>query len=120
MPKLADNLATRAKELIEKYGMSATLIVNDGTYEPSTGEVVSADQSHSAKASPPGRYSDGFVADSNVRQGDVESLVAADSLSVTPLAGNRMDFNDKRWTVIDVEPIVAQDRTIAYLLQLRK
>lgn len=121
MGALDDVLRPVAKDLISEFGKDLTFIVKDTeTYNPVTGVTTVGESSVVVKGSPPFPYERRYIDGDVVKEGDMETLIAAQDLTITPDEGQRVEFDGEKWHVVSIRRIYSGSLVAAFRLQLRR
>ncbi len=109
--QFAPNLAT---QLINGFGVNATLHAATNTYDLTTGSTTQSVVNTSVKATPPTAYV--------IKQGDDTSLNGSSIIYIkgadaaTVVNGMTLLLSGRTWTVIKFQPMISGDKTAAYKL----
>ena len=126
---LDTKIVPKALAILEKYGMSATLVSRPNvTYDAATGDVASAsDTLTSVKIAPPSPVTTRQIdAEASFQPGDAVTYIAASGLAVIPTLqmGIRIPDPDKstshEWVIVVRTPIYTGDEIALYELGLRR
>lgn len=111
-----------AVKLINKFGLDITWTSEVIVFNPLTQEGVRTPIAVTIKASPPLSFSE-FMVDGNVVQkDDFKMFIAAttsEDLSFTPEIGGEVEFDSKKFEVLDVNPLYSGEKVAAYEVHCR-
>jgi len=115
-------LVPKVYSLIDELGRSVSFSsVTSSAYDPTTGVTSQATSAKTAKATPPAPYNIMYVDGDIIESGDMETLIAAQGLTWTPVVGMAMTWaSGNVWRVVSVKPIYSGESVCAYSLQLRR
>ena len=107
--------------LIADLGNSATLKdKTTNTYDPSTGTATVSTTDRSVTVAGPFGYDAGLIDGDLIQSKDASVVLSAEDVSGwTPDLTESVEVNGRTWAVVKVTPIVSQDVTVAWELQLR-
>jgi hypothetical protein len=113
---------TKARDLINTYGKTATLQWSQkNQFNVDTGEVENLGVSQqTVKVSPPEPYSKRYrISADLVKEGDAMVLISPIGLNATPERGMKLTIDDDEFSIAGVNPILSGEQTTAYELLLR-
>lgn len=116
-------LVPKAKELLDRFGMTVTYTeVDSGSYDPSTGQTSGGSNTdHEIKIAPPFPVRADLVDGEVYQFGDQLTYLADDELEFEPTAGeDRVLIGGETLLVIGARPIRSGDDIAVWELQLRK
>ncbi len=120
MTVLDDKLVPKARELIAKYGLTATAKQYESrTYDPETGMGAAGAESECI-VSPPFPYSEFYVDQDLVQSGDSITFMAAQNAPFIPKVGMLLIIGTEEWRVVDVAAIRTGELIALWSLQMRK
>jgi hypothetical protein len=119
---VADDLRQAAVDILAELGRLVDVDVTTGaTHNKATGAVTSGTTTrYTVQASPPLAYDLRYVDGRVIRAGDAAVWLAAQGLAFTPEEGQKVDFGDGLWTVVDFETFAVEDVNAAYRLHVRR
>jgi len=121
MTTLDDALRPVAKDLLSTFGKDLTFIVKGSeSYDATTGSVTVSESSVVVKGSPPAPYARKYITGDLVKEGDVQTIIAAQGLTITPDEGQRVEFDSEKWHIVSIKRIYSGEQVAAYELQLRR
>ena len=122
MTVLDDKLVPKAKELLDKFGKSATFSVSGfSQYDPNTGEVtVGTPTTYTVKVTPPSPFDKNYQPGGTTEASDLRVYLAASGLSFTPSNGQKVVFDSESYNVIAVETIFSGDSVALYGVRIRR
>lgn len=112
-----------ADELLDSFGTLATfkVVTSGGVYTPGSSSATTEVTSDVAwKIVPPWVYPAYLIDGDLIRAGDMQTLIAAQGITFTPLVKQVAVFASVSWRIISVEPIRSGDSVCSYMLQLRR
>ena len=121
--ELDDELVPDISDVLDEVGTLATfrVITTPGTYtlpgSSVTGEIAAA---HEWLIAPPYPYSLAMVDEDLIRSGDLQTTLAAQGITFTPVVGQLVTFDSATWTVVSVHTQRSGDLVCSFDLQLRK
>ena len=116
----ATDMRLMASELATDLGNSATFKdKTTNTYDNTTGKttVVTADQA--VKVGGPFGYDPRLIDGDTVLESDAKIILSAEGLTWTPDVNELVVIDSRTWTIVKVEPLKAQDVTVAWEIQIR-
>lgn len=116
MTDLAD-MTLAALEILQDLGTTATLQVVASVYD-NAGTVTETVTAHTVTCSDLLGEAQQFVADGTSKRAAGMFVVASSGLTVTPVPGNRIVYQTRRFEVLSVEPMRVEGGVAAYSLQV--
>lgn len=121
MPGALDTIfGPLAKNLIAKFGKTATLRVNTSTFNVATGKNTVTPTDYSVVVTPPQPIEKRFINGTTVLEGDAVCMIARAAISVVPVAGNFILLDGVPWQIITQRPVYSGELVAAYELQIRQ
>lgn len=111
-----------AVKLINKFGLDITWTSESYVYDPLTQEGIRTPTAVTVKASPPMKFSEKMVDGDVVQKDDFIIFLAAttvEDLSFTPIIGGLVEFNSKKFEVLNVNPVWSGEQVAAYEVHCR-
>lgn len=121
MTRLDDTLVPKTKEILDDLGKSMDLSVkDDGTFNPDGSVTGQVESTQTVLASPPLGYASRLIDGDVIREGDVQVLLAAQGLTLTPAEKMKVAFDGETWTAVRVKKVYSGDLIALWDLQLRR
>jgi len=110
-----------AEEFLDESGISVTVNYNSGTFVPSTNSYSETTSAVTTTASPPIRFSEDQVDDTNIKRGDLQMIFAPEGLTRGLVEQkDTIEWDGDTYAIITGFPIVSGTLVAAYKYQLRK
>lgn len=107
-----------ATSLLTKYGSTVSLVRTGAkVWNPVEGEYAFGAPTIIPLAGVPVPVDVGLINGTTIQAGDM--VVKADG-AVEPKHEDKVDFLGARWSIVDIEPKIVNDQTIAWFIQVRK
>lgn len=113
-----------SKRLIDKLGKALTVVREEQTYDPSTGQTTTTETTVSVNATPPKDYTTARIDGTLIEQGDTVIQIAAKGLDLgtpdAPQDTDKVDIDGNRWGIVQIGRVYSGDQIALYTLHLRK
>lgn len=111
-------MAATALRLLEKFGMTVTLVrTTGGSIDPVTGAVVAGTSANQTTTGLLRKYPDNLIDGTRIMTGDRQAVL---SNEVRPLLTDRLRVAGEDWNVMGIETVKPTDTTLVYFVQVRK
>jgi hypothetical protein len=120
MGELSDNLLPGVAELTQALGKSITFQTVVKTGNPATGAVSESSAADHVVVAPIFNVEERYLKGDLIRDSDMQTIVAAQGLTFTPVRGMRVTVGSEIWETIRIDPIYADTEVVAYLIFLRR
>lgn len=112
-------MAALAEQLIGDYGTSIVLTHKVTAYAPSTGVMTTTETTQAVKGVVR-RFSSRWWGNASVQLGDLEVMLAANTLTNDPVTGDLVTIDGQVYSIVEVSRQLAQDAKVGWVLQVRK
>lgn len=113
-----------AVDLIDEFGKALTIVREEQSYDPSTGQTITTTVEVSVNASPPRDYSLARIDGTLIQAGDTVVQVAAQGLDLgtpdAPQPTDKVEIDGSRWGIVQIGKVYSGDLIALYTLHLRK
>ena len=120
MADLADEMRIVATDLIDEFGSDVTLQkASSNDYDVATGTTITIDGAAIALKAHIENFDSAEIGNL-IFSGDIKCIIAWDATTTYAIDTDKLIFNSISYNIINIEPIITQNKVVTRELQLRK
>lgn len=119
MAGLYDSLRTIAGETIDQYGVDINLYRKSDVYDYTTGKRVGDPSPESVRSAPPDQWVESSTGGRPAPTEDMRFIIPGTALETAPATGDRVEYGDRTYTVVEVTPIWAGTTVVLWMVRAR-